>query len=769
MDSVQQIVDEMQIDFSNMQLQVGAVEEEADQIRTDLTARADELRADMDSVLAEIADLGGIGEHDPAEAYAEDQLVKSVGKLYQALQAVPVGVAITDTTYWRLLGNFDSVGEAVAYAVERSDTAASDVEVAVETLELLGAQTPDGQSFQLNDSTVLVDENQSLAQWRQSLQTTFGDHSSRMDTMTQTQADDKQALTQAINTAQSTADNAATKAELTQAEQTLAAADSAQVSRIETMEVRMPAGTDDLATAQSVTQVSNRVDTVEGTVTTHSGQIATHTAEIAEKADSSTVSALTNTVSQQGDTLTAQGQQISGLSATVGGTSASINELREVVVSGNAIEQPDDPSFEGNVLASWNGGSSLPFQVMVASYESRSGSYALRIGWGRGFTVTLPNSRQIPVRGGEQIRIGFWARTSGSVPSNGAQVYLGLWYTTASGGYVDYAVGPSVVSNGVSAFSYREFSRTVTVPAGAANLQLRIVAPNWGSGWFHIDDIYLARPGAIISEMLAKYTLAVNAGGDVAGMQLMAGGGTSAIRFLSETVGFYSSDGAFEIANGRTITRSNGYMRVEGRPFGQNNEMVVWYGPEQANLADCRRNNAISFETNNGLHYSIGAMFSGTITAGGQTLAVAATTYSTGSFGTNGNPIAVNASFSHSRRQMGGMTSSGVKNSMSAGSGTTGATLELWRSIGGGAMEMVGSTYITGVMTIHNDFDPDIESYTDWSITGSVSYTDNYGGTANRVYEARMKNFTLQNVVISGSSPTPPPTNSRRLGVLTSE
>src|SRR5690606_24647438 len=154
----------------------------------------------------------------------------------------------------------NSVADAVAAVVQQSESNATEIEAHATVLAALGAMTPDGTAFILDMDTVRVGESESLGQRLTSINTGLGDANARIDAE-----------------------------ELARAN-----ADDALAQRTEAMEARMPSGDGDLATAQSVTQVSNRVDTVEGTVTAHTGQINANTAAIAGKADSSTVTALSN-------------------------------------------------------------------------------------------------------------------------------------------------------------------------------------------------------------------------------------------------------------------------------------------------------------------------------------------------------------------------------------------------------------------------------------------------------------------------------------------
>lgn len=63
-----------------------------------------------------LADLNAVAEYDPAQFYAIDDIVKYGGALYRAIQPVAGGSGYlpTDTAYWEKIGDFASLGEAVA-------------------------------------------------------------------------------------------------------------------------------------------------------------------------------------------------------------------------------------------------------------------------------------------------------------------------------------------------------------------------------------------------------------------------------------------------------------------------------------------------------------------------------------------------------------------------------------------------------------------------------------------------------------------------------
>lgn len=89
-----------------------------------VNARIATVQSNVDTINAQLAEVTGAPDHVPAQAYAAGKLVKSGGKLYRSKIAVPASTAITNTTYWELIGEYASLADAVAaHAAQLSDHA----------------------------------------------------------------------------------------------------------------------------------------------------------------------------------------------------------------------------------------------------------------------------------------------------------------------------------------------------------------------------------------------------------------------------------------------------------------------------------------------------------------------------------------------------------------------------------------------------------------------------------------------------------------------
>src|SRR5690606_37210936 len=147
---LQQQAQEMLDDFADMEQRVDGVQAEAQQAAAALNLRADQLRADIDATMAQLNDILGAEEWDAGTAYLEGDLVQLDGKLYRALQAVAAGTPVTDGAYWELLGEYASLGDAVAAALSELSAHADELEAHAESLNLLGAKNGAGTAWLLN-------------------------------------------------------------------------------------------------------------------------------------------------------------------------------------------------------------------------------------------------------------------------------------------------------------------------------------------------------------------------------------------------------------------------------------------------------------------------------------------------------------------------------------------------------------------------------------------------------------------------------------------
>ena len=360
-----------------------------------------------------------------------------------------------------------------------------------------------------------------------------------------------------------TADNAATKAELTSAQNALAAADVAEANARNALAVQLRGGyngTNPASLTQGLIYNERQARlTAEGAI---ASTVSAMQLDLDGKASASDLAATQLTVSQQGAMLTAHGQQLSGLTASVGGAEASINELREVsarAMAGNALINPGFETSDGWGVSS-DGSGGLPSGVSYyPSVSANSGDQVLRINGGAG-ARQVHSQVLFPVETGRRLVMGFrYRRVSATIVGN---LRIAVREYDAAGQQVNFRVIGGVAETWSTA--YQIHSAHYEAPRGVAFVRMCIQGRNT-SGDVFVDDAFLEPVGESLADVLARYSLAVTAGGDVAGMQLLAGGGTSAIRFLADSFSVVHPGGGArtEFKDGNwTVRDSNGTLRV---------------------------------------------------------------------------------------------------------------------------------------------------------------------------------------------------------------
>ncbi|MCD9096210.1 host specificity factor TipJ family phage tail protein [Luteimonas fraxinea] len=266
----------------------------------------------------------------------------------------------------------------------------------------------------------------------------------------------------------------------------------------------------------------------------------------------------------------------------------------------------------------------------------------------------------------------------------------------------------------------------------------------------------------------AQITLTTNVNGHVTGMVSKNDGQRGVVSFLADVFEIIAS-GTVGVGFGRT-GRGGYCMRfyaasmqlILGINFGTSDNLMAWYGPNVGE-ANCTKANGTAWADNAGNAYLRGSIIAGSIRNGGYSTSTNPNvTYNTGQFGTLGTPIQVNASYAFEQVQL----SNAFTSQITAGSGATGATIQLWRALANGALQLISAQNLVGSTSIINESDG--PSTIRFNVQGSITFMDNDGGTQNRTYEIRMINRTLQNFTITGGSINTINT-SQSTGVITAE
>ncbi|BDR08252.1 DUF1983 domain-containing protein [Comamonas thiooxydans] len=236
----------------------------------DLEAATNDLQARIDSVNAQVSDIIGASEFDPAQAYELGQLVKYLNKLYRA-KINTVGNLPTNTTYWDLVGDYASLGEAVAaHAAQLADHANRITQTEQGLTAEASARTTLAAQLRGNYTGSDVAQVTSGLVWNERQARVSGDsaNASAIDAVKVRMP----AGTGKVASEASVIDEATARV----------AADAAAASRTTVIEARLPAGNGQLATAAAVTALDTRVTSAEGSLTSQSGQITNLQNSLAE-------------------------------------------------------------------------------------------------------------------------------------------------------------------------------------------------------------------------------------------------------------------------------------------------------------------------------------------------------------------------------------------------------------------------------------------------------------------------------------------------------
>lgn len=231
----------------------------------------------------------------------------------------------------------------------------------------------------------------------------------------------------------------------------------------------------------------------------------------------------------------------------------------------------------------------------------------LAITWPAGIGANVLRTAQMAVPGGT-VAFEVIVYNESGVAGNG--------YMWVSGIKLDIAASAELIVDG-SITGIKVAARTIT-------------ADNMAVGTITTD---ILGAGSVTAAKIAVTTLSAitaNIGTITAGM----------VRNASDSY-------RIDATNGREIIKFGGFMSVRGAPFGSSSQFLEWYGPEQANLANCTEDNSIRHFKTNGDLYTGGRLSAGVLKNAAQSTSIAANaSVSVGPSGSNGGIINVVLSYS---------------------------------------------------------------------------------------------------------------------------
>lgn len=342
------IENQLQNDISNVNKVLGDAIEQTNKDVENLLSDVSDLNVVVDGLQDQVNNFVDALAYDPKKSYVKGDTVREGQKLYQALQAVPVGVSPPNTTYWKDVGDIVTDLGALASQVSTNTTT---ITQQGNTITAQG-QKLDAIEVRLGTAEGKITGNASAIT---NLQATVTQQGNNISTNTQAITALKGSV-ESLETGQ--AGNAAAieslrstveiqDGKITSQGQQLTSL-SSDVSTLQTdvsgVQSELQAqGTAITGLTTTVTQQGDAIQANSNNITSLQGRIDTIVTDVSgltTKVDANTtaVSNLTTTVTQQGQDIASQARDITTLKADVTSVTTDVNGLKTTVTAqGTAI------------------------------------------------------------------------------------------------------------------------------------------------------------------------------------------------------------------------------------------------------------------------------------------------------------------------------------------------------------------------------------------------------------------------------------------------
>lgn len=652
-----------------------------DRLAGDLQATNDAIEAARSYTNEQVAalngllqDITGADEWLPDREYPEGDFVRRSGTLYRALQQNTGVEPGADPLTWQSIGDYTSVGDALAASISMATQNASDIRAEATRLDAVQARMPAGSGGLASAASV---------------------------------SELSQATTDGL---------------------------SSMGQRVGSVEARMPAG----GLAAASWSLVNAVDEASAWRDGALGQrIDSANAALEGKADAGAVQIIQSKVEQLDGRLATQASSLTQVTAKLGGAPNMLKDSSYArgftywtIPLGSAIY--NEPKY-GNYLAvnAIAGGTASEQRV-----DTTAGIYVLS-------AEVYRNSDAGNVR----VEIGAFSAQGfiGSVTALSDRTKVGQWQQ------VFIAVNAPAGTTYVNCRIIFEGTNTIN-SVRRMKLELGLTPTLW------TDDtaVQLAASATQSLEtratqlengqtlLQAQYGWALDVNGRAIGMQSINNGTIGRIDFVADRFGIVdpNNTGSTTFEGGRWVTRSGGYMLCHGKPFGTTGDLMMYIGigsdPNAASKAS-----GLFWIDNKGNSYFGGSLSAGILRNAVQT----GTTQTTGTelvngpFRTNGGNRSVAISFSRTvARTKGAPGPTGFV----AGAGANTATIHVYRRIGTAAEAHWQTLSVTGSVDITNEADGADRAVSLWQ--GSVTVNDVSSATQDVTYRAVIAGFSEQTV-----------------------
>jgi hypothetical protein len=680
-----EIADRIQADL-NVATQAGA----------DATDKANAARdaaiAHADVIGAQVADILEADEWVSTKTYPKGDLVKRLGKLYRALRVNTNKAPETNTADWQFIGNYTSLGEAVAASISIGTQNTSDIASTSSQLDSVVARMPAGSG------------------------------------------------------------KVATAASVSDAVSAAATANTAMGLRVGTIEARVPSGTGlletkarvdqvnqarvdgDAALAQSINTVSTQAGNAQSAATSaltaanNAASVASTAQTKAEGAQSTATNAL--------DVANGAASSVAQVKITADNASASVTEMSKVItdVPSNLIKKS---LFDDDTKGGWDAASSIG--TAPASGWGSQGSDTFKGKYLSASATSYESGNNIPVKPGDIVELSanlFDTTTAGGglrlhVMVNGENTFpeAARIRTTAPGSWQSLAI-------------------RYTIPAGASAIRA-MLNPVSGST-IRMTQPTIRRLSELDKKTMATHTVSLNVDGFVSGTVSENDGTRSSFSILA-TVFRVIGSGAegMEWANGYLRVWKGNSQTIMGNNFGvAGQKLMKWFGPN-IGAAACTKANATSWEDSDGNAYFAGQVLQGVLRFfnSNQTVSASATV-ETGNNASNGKPAVVSGRLVYNAIQ----SFPAFASQITIAGGQTVAVIAIDRQYAGeGWVELTRRTAIGNYSIVNVSDGP---STIQWGIDGSAVTTD-VASTKARNYRTRIVSISRQDYTVTNPGTVP--------------
>ena len=158
----QEVADRLAGDLAEAQARAAAITATTTQLQGEIIAARDAAIAHADVIGAQVADILEADEWVSTTTYPAGDLVKYQNKLYRALRENTNKNPVTSTADWEFMGNYTSLGEAVAASIAIGNQNTSDIAAEALRIDGIVARMPTGTDKLANEARVVSADQASV-------------------------------------------------------------------------------------------------------------------------------------------------------------------------------------------------------------------------------------------------------------------------------------------------------------------------------------------------------------------------------------------------------------------------------------------------------------------------------------------------------------------------------------------------------------------------------------------------------------------------------